>query len=144
MEKTVDLERLLSEGNTVQIKPRGWSMYPMIRPGDEAVIAPVNAEKLKRGDVVLFRREGGILVLHRIWKVSGKGLFLVGDNQVEVEGPVKREQIRGRLTAFIRKGKTISVRNPAYRVLTLLWLRLRPIRNVIKRPAAWMKRKFFK
>lgn len=144
MEKTVDLEKLLSEGNTVQIKPKGWSMYPMIRPGDEAVIAPVNAGKLKRGDVVLFRREGGILVLHRIWKVSEKGLFLVGDNQVEVEGPVKREQIRGRLTAFIRKGKMISVRNPAYRVLTSLWLRLRPIRNIIKRPAAWMKRKFFK
>lgn len=145
MEKAVDIEQLLAEGNVIQIKPRGWSMYPMMRPGrDEAVISPLGEERLKRGDVVLYRRVEDILVLHRIWKVTDEGLFLVGDNQVEVEGPVKREQVRGRLTAFIRNGKTVSVRNPVYRFFSSIWLRLRAVRNIIKRPVAWIKKKFFK
>lgn len=145
MEKTVDIEKLLAEGNTIQIKPKGWSMYPMMRPGrDEAVIAPADTKKLKRGDVVLYRRKAGILVLHRIWKANKEGLFLVGDNQVEIEGPVNREQVKGKLAAFVRNGKSISVKNPAYRVPAALWLRLRPVRNGIKRPAAWMRKKFLK
>lgn len=144
MEKTADIEKLLSEGNTVQIKPKGWSMYPMMRPGrDEAVIAPADTKKLKRGDVVLYRRKAGILVLHRIWKANKEGIFLVGDNQVEIEGPVQREQVKGKLDAFVRKGKMVSVKNPAYRILAALWLRLRPVRNTIKRPAAWIRKKFF-
>lgn len=145
MEKTVDIERLLLEGNTIQIKPKGWSMYPMMRPGrDEAVIAPLGEEVLKRGDVVLYRRVEDILVLHRIWKVTDDGLFLVGDNQVEVEGPIKAEQVKGRLSAFIRKGKKISVKHPVYRFCACTWLRLRPVRNGIKRPIAWMKKRLGK
>lgn len=145
MEKVADIEQLLSEGNVIQITPKGWSMYPMMRSGrDEAVIAPLGEERLKRGDVVLYRREGDILVLHRIWKVTDSGLFLVGDNQVEIEGPLKPEQVKGRLLAFIREGKTISVRHPLYRFYASVWLRLRPMRNGIKRPVAWIKKRLVK
>ena len=46
-----DIEEVLSEGKAVQIKPRGYSMYPMMIPGrDEAVIEPVNIKDVRRGD----------------------------------------------------------------------------------------------
>lgn len=106
----IDIEQLLREGNAIQIKPQGYSMYPMFVPGrDEAVIAPVDVEKLRRGDVVLYRRENRLLVLHRLWKVRPEGLYMVGDNQTEVEGPLGREQVLGILEAFVRKGRKISV-----------------------------------
>lgn len=128
----IDIEQLLREGNTIQIKPRGYSMYPMFVPGrDEAVIAPADTEQLRRGDVVLYRRGDRLLVLHRLWKVRPEGLYMVGDNQTEVEGPLHRDQVLGILEAFIRKGRRISVHHPFYRLCSRSWLLIRPMRHRI-------------
>ena len=144
MEQKVDIERLLKEGQPIQIYPQGYSMYPMFVPGrDAAVIEKAEIAGLRRGDVVLYRREGsGILVLHRIWRVREGGFYLVGDNQSEVEGPLEPSQIRGMLTGFIRKGKYTSVKNPVYRAASALWLFLRPVRPVLSKAAAAVKRLF--
>lgn len=139
-----DIEQILLQGNNIQIKPQGYSMYPVIVPGrDEAVVEPAEDSKLKRGDVVLYRRVAEnaehILVLHRIWKVKPEGIYLVGDNQKEIEGPLMRSQIKGIMAGMYRKGKYISVRNPWYRLLTGGWLILRPIRPIVAGLAARIK-----
>ena len=140
-ENGIDIEALLAEGKSIQLYPQGYSMYPLFVPGrDQAVIAPAQTEKLKRGDVVLYRREGSILVLHRIWKRKTDGFYMVGDNQSEVEGPLKEEQIKGILCRVVRKGKNFPVSNPIYRVLAAVWLRLRPFRPVLSRTVARVKR----
>lgn len=146
-----DIEALLTEGNYIQIKPQGYSMYPVLVPGrDEVVIAPVQKDtRLKRGDVVLYRRlsehgDKDILVIHRIWKVTEQGIYLVGDNQKEVEGPLKREQMLGLAKEILRNGKSVSVSNPIYKVLTGFWLLLRPMRPGISQIAARIKRIFVK
>lgn len=141
-EKGIDIEALLGAGKSIRIHPQGYSMYPLFVPGrDEAVIAPAETGKLKRGDVVLYRREGSILVLHRIWKRSAEGFYMVGDNQSEVEGPLKGEQIKGILCQVVRRGKCFSVRNPIYRMLAAVWLQLRPFRPFLSRMVAGVKRK---
>ena len=138
--KTADIEGLLEQGQSIQIQPQGYSMYPMFVPGrDAAVIEGVGGARLKRGDVVLYRREGGILVLHRIYRVRKDGFYMVGDNQSEVEGPLRESQIKGILTGFVRKGKYRSVRNPVYRLASRLWLFLRPVRPVLSGMAAAVK-----
>ena len=63
----IDIEKLLQEGKIVQTKLRGYSMYPLFVPGREDVrIESCRQDSLHRGDVVLYRRTGGRLVLHRI------------------------------------------------------------------------------
>lgn len=137
----MDIEALLGEGKSIQIYPQGYSMYPLFVPGrDQAVIAPADTGKLKRGDVVLYRREGSILVLHRIWKRKADGFYMVGDNQSEVEGPLKEEQMKGILCRIIRRGKCFPADNPVYRMLAAVWLRLRPFRPFISRTTAKVKR----
>ena len=132
MEKMVDIEKLLSEGNNVKIKPQGWSMYPLIVYGrDKVIIEPPVAKRYKRGEVVLYRRETGILVLHRIYKTDSEGYYMVGDNQTEIEGPLRADQIKGRMIKVIRKDKEISVNNVGYRIYSRLWMWLRPCRPVI-------------
>ena len=70
----VPLETLLEQGNILKIKPQGYSMYPLFIPGrDEALIEQVPTTQLKRGDVVLYRRRHGILVLHRICRITPAG-----------------------------------------------------------------------
>lgn len=130
---SIDIEQLLAEGKTIKIKPQGYSMYPLFVPGrDEACIERTDFSSLKRGDVILYRRDKSILVLHRIWKITDNSLYMVGDNQTEIEGPLRADQVRGKLTGFVRNGKFVDVKNPIYHFLSGLWLFLRPLR-----PCAW-------
>ena len=99
---TYDIEQLLKNGSAVKLKPQGYSMYPLFLPGrDEAVIEHCVPSELHRGDVILYRRVQGILVLHRICRITRDGFYLVGDNQTEVEGPLSPEQIHGKLTGVV-------------------------------------------
>lgn len=136
-----DIEALLADGQRVQFPPRGWSMYPLITDGrDQVIVDPVEGHRLCRGDVALYRRDNGILVLHRVWKVSSDGIWFVGDNQKTVEGPLQREQVLGVMTAVIRKGKTVCSTDIRYRFLSRLWLTARPLRPLLSHIAAVIKR----
>lgn len=137
---TYDIEQLLKNGSAVKLKPQGYSMYPLFLPGrDEAVIEHCVPSELHRGDVILYRRVQGILVLHRICRITRDGFYLVGDNQTEVEGPLSPEQIHGKLTGVVRNGKSFSVSYPIYRMLSSIWLFLRPVR-----PFFWSVTAFFR
>lgn len=143
MKYTYDLEQLLQDGYSIRIHPQGYSMYPLFIPErDEAVIEPADISRLHRNDVVLYRRDSGILVLHRIWKINTKGIWLVGDNQTELEGPLRPEQMKGRLCRVIRNGRTIEVSSPFYRFVSSLWLRLRPIRPLFWKLSHFLKHTF--
>lgn len=129
----VDIEALLAEGKRVQIHPQGYSMYPLFVPGrDEVILEKTDPETAKRGDVLLYRRTGGILVLHRVYRHDQSGFYMVGDHQKEIEGPLSEDQIRGRMTGFIRRGRSVSVKNPWYVLYSRLWLLLRPFRPAIE------------
>jgi hypothetical protein len=139
--KKLDIETLLAEGRTIQLHPEGYSMYPLFVPGrDEAVIAPIGSHVPRRGDVVLYRRAQGILVLHRICRVTAEGVYLVGDNQTQVEGPLAPDQIKGILVAIVRRGKHIKSTQPIYVAASRFWLFLRPVRRPIQLAAAGLKR----
>lgn len=130
----ISVEELLKEGRTVQFSPIGSSMNPLFASKrDYAIVVPMDrCKKLKRGDVALYRRpNGGILVLHRVFKVNKSGYYFVGDHQKEVEGPLTEDSVLGKMVAMVRKGKRFSISNPLYVVYTYVWLFLRPLRNLI-------------
>ena len=136
-----DIEQLLEAGEVIQIYPEGYSMYPMFVPGrDAAVIKKADVKKIRRADVVLYRRKESILVLHRVVKRKSGQFYMAGDNQMEIEGPVETDQIRGILTAFVRNGRRISVKNPVYVILSEAWLLLRPVRGKFWSFTAWVRR----
>ncbi len=140
-----DIEEILASGRTVQIKPQGYSMYPLIVPGrDQVILRREDPGKLKRGDVALYRRDGSILVLHRICKRDEKGFYMTGDNQTELEGPLRPDQIRGKMIALIRNGREIDTRSLAYRIPCALWLFMRPVRRPVSLAVAAVKRWFKK
>lgn len=130
----MDIEELLNEGKIIQIQPQGYSMYPLLFPGRDVVqIEKTDITKVKRGDVLLYRRKEGILVLHRVYRRQKDGLYMVGDNQTEIEGPLALSQVRGKMIAVQRNGKSFSTANPFYVIFSRIWLILRPFRPVISK-----------
>ena len=148
MTEKKDIEELLRKGTPVGFYPQGNSMHPTIVQGrDSVIVEPLGDRKPKRGDVLLFRRPKdapkypGMLVLHRVHRVKSEGIYMVGDNEKQVEGPLDRKCFLGIMTQLNRKGKVISSRNLFYRLLTRMWLFMRPVRFVIAKPLKLFKNK---
>lgn len=136
----MDLEQLLQKGYIIRLKPEGYSMYPLFVPGrDEALIEQVPIASFRKGDVALYRRDQGILVLHRICKIDSNGFYMVGDNQSEIEGPLRPDQLKGKLVGFVRKGHSYSTKHLLYRIQSVLWLFLLPVRPICFRISKWIK-----
>lgn len=139
------IEQILESGQALRIKPQGYSMYPVIVPGrDEVIVQKTDTAALKRGDVLLYRRDQGILVIHRLYKKDKNGYYMVGDNQTEVEGPLRPDQIKGKMTVLIRKGREIDVNSLFYRMLCGIWLFMRPVRKPVSQAAAAVKRRIMR
>ncbi|MBR1854036.1 MAG: S24/S26 family peptidase [Lachnospiraceae bacterium] len=137
----VHADELLRQGKSVQLPIAGYSMYPLLMPErDKVILAPADHMPYRRGDVMLYRRDGGILVLHRIWKRKKDGYYMVGDNQKEIEGPLREDQMLGVMTGMIRSGREISCDHVGYRLYSVMWLMLRPIRPQLSHMVAASRR----
>ena len=122
---------LLAQGKEVSLTITGNSMSPFMAHGrDEILIAPPDGV-WKKGDMAFFRRTNGQYVMHRILRVKKDGLYIVGDAQTEIEGPVRPEQVFAIITCVVRKGKTISPGDFWWEFFEHVWLCFVPVRRVI-------------
>lgn len=99
---------------TVVLTVTGGSMLPLLAGGrDRVTLGPV-PERLRRGEVLLYRRADGSYVLHRLTGFGQDGtLVFCGDRQTEPERGIRPEQVIARAVAFERKGHFFTRRRPA-------------------------------
>lgn len=119
MNSTFELE-LEKTGQLIYCN-KGVSMRPLIRQGKDLMVIKKVTEPPKKYDAILYKRQNGQYVLHRILKVKNQGYVLCGDNMYTLEHDVKPEQVLGILTAVIRGGKEIPVTNKFYKLYVHLW-----------------------
>ena len=107
-------------------------MLPLLRENrDLMVIRKKGAAKLNKYDAVLFLRDNGEYVLHRIIKVNSGSYRVIGDNCISGED-VRGDQIIGVLEEIVRDGKTIRVTDICYRIFVRVWWSIYPVRVLIK------------
>ena len=124
---------LLRRGNRVRFRAAGASMQPTIEDGELITVAPVGPGSVKRGDILLYQNERGV-VAHRVVGVV-KGTVTInggdsppylirGDASVSCDPPVAREQVIGRVVAVQRAGRSRPLDNRAFNLMRLmrLWL----------------------
>lgn len=124
----VSIFPLLEAGKTVRLTPQGSSMVPFITGGRDQIELHKIEGNVKRGDIVLYRRSSGILVLHRVFKVKPEGLYMLGDGQTEVEGPVRREDLLAKCDVYYKKGRCKDNNSWAMKVKYNIWFCLKPVR----------------
>jgi signal peptidase len=88
-------------------------MYPTIRDGEMVTVVPVAPAGIRRGDIVLYRSEKGVIA-HRVERVRRKAgrivyLRLRGDASDSFDRPVQPEQVLGRVQAVERSGQQIDL-----------------------------------
>lgn len=107
MSEAYSIETALEKTGFVIHTVKGTSMLPLLDQQRDAVhLVPIK-EAPRVNDIVLFRRENGALVLHRIVKIKN-GVFIIrGDNCISSEA-VFENQIIARADAVYKDGKYIS------------------------------------
>lgn len=74
----------LTRGETVQIRPRGGSMEPLVHSGQLCTIEPVALSAVDVDDIVLCRVRGKVY-LHKVL-ARERGRVLIGNNHGHVNG----------------------------------------------------------
>lgn len=128
MAQIVDLMGpLFANRQGVRLTVTGGSMYPFLRAGvDSVLLAGIGGQALKKGDIVLYKRDNGQHVLHRIVKKTKAGFFMAGDAQTMVEGPVDWQCILAVVTRVYRGSRSIPARQWGLLIAAGLWHTLRP------------------
>lgn len=105
------IEQVLKEQGKVVITATGVSMLPCIRPQKDVLILEVPKKKIKCYDILLYKRENGMLVLHRVLQAQNGSYSLCGDHQYILEDEVKEAQILAILKGFYRGKRYIDCEN---------------------------------
>ena len=114
----------LAAGGTFTLYPGGNSMLPTIRPGEDAVVL-ASPKEVGVGDVIFYRRDSGVFVLHRIVGKKKDGSFVLrGDNQFYNEEGILPSQIIAVVAAY-HKGERIVRRGSGREKRRFLYLRVR-------------------
>lgn len=118
-------EVVASEGE-FRLFPRGTSMLPLLRQGVDSVALVALHREPKRGDVLLYQRTDGAYVLHRLMKVKKDGsLVFSGDNHLELEYGIQKDQLLALVSAVYRKDKKKSMKGWGLRLysffMTVSW-----------------------
>ena len=127
MSEKASFEDIIERDGSLVYTNRGFSMYPMLRQNRDLLIISKITGELKKYDVVLFKRNGKY-ILHRIIVVKENTYDTAGDHNWWKEKDIRRDEIIGILTAFVRDGREISVTDPAYQRYVYLWCDLYPLR----------------
>ena len=106
------IRRVTDSGGEFELYPKGTSMLPLILEGRDSVILSCLPDELTAGDVVLYRRDDGSYVLHRIIGCDGGTYTMCGDNQYNAEPGIRRDQMIAFASAFIINGKRIEADSP--------------------------------
>ena len=135
------LEELFKEGLSCNIQVTGNSMLPLWRDRrDQVTLAACDATSLKKMDLVLYQRENGQYILHRILQISHGYMDLCGDAQETIEEKVPVSAVRARVIRICRDGHWFSCDHVLYRSYSLIWFLLRPVRGKILGMGSRMKR----
>lgn len=89
----------------------------------EGNLANIRKKAVEEASVILYRRENGAYVLHRVMENSDHNSYvLCGDNQYRKEYGVQPEQILAALTGFYRGNQYIDCeKNKKYKQYVKLW-----------------------
>ncbi len=135
--------RLLLQDESIDALPlvvSGSSMSPFLIHRRDTVYLSRLTRPVKKGDILLYRRDNGAYVLHRVWKTDSTGFTMVGDAQTEPEPGIRPEQVIAIVTSAVCGGKRQAPGSFRWEFYEKIWIRAVPLRSHLHRCSAWIHR----
>ena len=126
----IEVARMLSQGRSVTLQTKGKSMYPFITGGRD-IVELRKTDTLSVGDIVLAEVPGRGYVLHRIYKMEGEQLVLMGDGNLRATERCRKEDVLGKVVRILRDGRYVESSSFAERFKARCWRRLLPLRRYL-------------
>ncbi len=127
------LRSTLAKGGAFRFIPRGTSMLPTIVGGRDMVELSPLPERLRKFQIVLYKRDNGAFVLHRIVRIKGDTFTMRGDHQYVNEPGIRREQLLGIVTRVTTPaGRILEMETAGARARAALWVHTAFFRRVWK------------
>lgn len=120
---------LLSQGKSVKLRAKGNSMQPFIH-GNEDILILTPSDFFSMGDVVLAKIEEKRYVVHRIIKIKGDRITLMGDGNLYETEVCTQTDIFGSVKSVIRNGKERNLNSLENRLSAMAWRCLLPLRRL--------------
>ena len=111
----------------------GNSMSPFLIHGRDTVYLSRLTRPARRGDMLLYRRDNGAYILHRVYAVTPDAYTMVGDAQTELEHGIRPDQVIAVVTRVARKEQELRPGSFWWEFFATAWLRLLPLRRPIHR-----------
>lgn len=121
---------MIREGHTATIAVKGYSMRPFLEHCRDRVVL-AQPSRLQVGDAVLAEIAPGHYVLHRIIRLQGDEVELMGDGNVRGTEHCRRSDVAGIVTQYLRPRRTLQAADPAMQRRIRLWRRLLPVRRYL-------------
>lgn len=139
-----EYRQLLRDDPSVDALPlviTGNSMSPFLIHGRDTVYLSRLTRPIRRGDMLLYQRENGGYVLHRVYKAAPEGLTMIGDAQTVLEPGIRQEQVIAIVTRVERKGKLLGPGSFWWAFFEKIWIRIIPLRRTVEHLYSWTKRR---
>ena len=139
------IEDAVKKGGSMPLVVTGDSMNPFMKDGRDTVwLEACKTSDYKRGKILLFRREDGKVVLHRVKKIFPDGILVMhGDAQYWCE-EIKEEQVLAVVTFIERNEKKTSCNSLIYKIKIEFWQFFKSVRLLIYRVKQKIKKIFGK
>lgn len=122
------IEECIENGTDIRIKVSGISMTPILHNLKDSVVLS-KADKVKKYDIILYKRDNGQYILHRVIKKKGSVLTLAGDFETEKEFPVYESAVIAKVTSFCRNGKDYTAEDFIIKLYSRIWVFILPARQ---------------
>ena len=139
-----EVKKLLDEGKSVRILVRGGSMLPFIRNNDAVLLIPAREGKIRRGSIVLARTDEMGYVMHRIVRIKGDCITLLGDGNVNQFEHTDPSRILAIATRYYRGRHTLATESFPMRLIAYFWYAMHPWRKDFLNRVWKLKTKLFK
>lgn len=126
------IEEQLNAGGSATFKIRGTSMLPFLSDMRDSVTVVAPTRRIRKHDVVLYRRCNGDFILHRVVGRKKEFLLCRGDNQFENE-QVFPEQVVAIVSEYERNGKRKSISSLTHRLYSLYWVNSVLLRRLLRK-----------
>lgn len=129
------IEEVIASGGEFRLYPKGTSMLPIIRQGIDSIVLCAIGDVCVN-DILLYKRDDGSFVLHRVVKIKNDEYIMCGDNQFDLERGITQRHLLAKVKYFYRENEKITGDNIEYQkyLKTLPRVRRRrKIRNTLGR-----------